>query len=171
MFERIGKTTMNIKGLIAAGAISFFVNGTAEASQGSWDKPTPALPNPAEITVYRSPTCGCCAKWLEHMKKHGFLIRDIQEMNMDAIKRKLGVPLELQSCHTGVVDGYVIEGHVPAGDVKKLLGTKSDLAGLAVPGMPAGAPGMEMGERKDPFAVVGFGKDGKTRVFSEYGSD
>jgi hypothetical protein len=158
----------SIKGCIAAVTVSFVISATAGAGQSVWDTPTPPLPGPTEITVYRSPTCGCCAKWLEHMKKHGFVIKDIQEADMDAVKRKLGVPADLQSCHTGVVAGYVIEGHVPAGDVKKLLSTKPALAGLAVPGMPVGAPGMEMGERKDAFAVMGFAKDGKASVFSEY---
>src|SRR5512139_3104358 len=93
----------------------------AIAQESNWDKPTPALAKPAEMTVYRSPSCGCCGKWIEHMKKQGFLIRDIKTENMDAIKRQMGVPQELESCHTALVDGYVIEGHVPAGDVKKAL--------------------------------------------------
>lgn len=140
------------------------------AAESVWDKPTPALDKPTEITVYRSPTCGCCGKWIDHMRKHGFVIKDIKTDDMDAIKRKLGVPKDLESCHTAVVEGYVIEGHVPAGDVKKLLQTKAAIAGLAAPGMPAGSPGMEMGARMDRFAVIAYDKSGKTEKFSEYPS-
>jgi len=147
----------------------FFVSlQFAFAQESVWDKPTPPLDKPAEMTVYRSPTCGCCGKWIEHMKKHGFVIKDIQTADMDAVKRRLGVPKELESCHTAVVDGYVIEGHVPAGDVKKMLQTKAVVAGLAAPGMPSGSPGMEMGGRKDSFSVIAFDKNGKTQTFNQY---
>lgn len=140
----------------------------ALAGESIWDKPTAAMDKPAEMTVYRSPTCGCCGKWIEHMKKHGFVIKDIQTADMDAVKRRLGVPKELESCHTAVVGGYVIEGHVPAGDVKKAMQSKAAVAGLAAPGMPSGSPGMEMGGRKDSFAVIAFDKSGKTRIFNQY---
>jgi hypothetical protein len=140
----------------------------ALAQESVWDKPTPALDKPAEMTVYRSPTCGCCGKWIEHMKKHGFAIKDVQTADMDAVKRKLGVPKALESCHTAVIGGYVIEGHVPAGDVKKMLQTKAAVAGLAAPGMPAGSPGMEMGGRKDSFSVMAFDKNGKIQTFTQY---
>ena len=138
------------------------------AQESLWDKPTPPLDKPTEMTVYRSPTCGCCGKWIEHMKKHGFLIKDVQTEDMEAVKRRLGVPKELASCHTAVVEGYVIEGHVPAGDVKKLLKAKPAVAGLSAPGMPAGSPGMEMGGGKGRFSVIAFDKQGKTSKFSEY---
>lgn len=141
------------------------------AESGLWDKPTAALPTPVEITVYRSPSCGCCGKWIDHVKRHGFTVKDIQEADMDTLKRRLGVPEKLKSCHTGVVGGYLIEGHVPAGDIKQLLKTKPKLAGIAVPGMPVGTPGMEMGSRKDAFAVMGFSKEGQTSIFSDYASD
>ena len=140
----------------------------AWAEESVWDKPTPALQKPAEMTVYRSPTCGCCGKWIDHMKKHGFVIKDIKSDEMDSIKRKLGVPKELESCHTAAVDGHLVEGHVPAGDVKKMLQAKSKILGLAAPGMPAGSPGMEMGGKKDKFSIIAFDKDGNADVFSEY---
>ena len=140
----------------------------AWAEESVWDKPTPALQAPAEMTVYRSPTCSCCGKWIDHMKKHGFIIKDIKSDEMDKIKRKLGVPKELESCHTAEVDGRLVEGHVPAGDVKKMLQTKSKILGLAAPGMPAGSPGMEMGGKKDKFSVIAFDKDGNADVFGEY---
>jgi hypothetical protein len=130
--------------------------------------PAPVPEKPVEITVYRSPTCGCCGKWLEHMKKNGFTVKDIKTEEMDKIKQQYGVPKNLQSCHTGVVEGYVIEGHVPAADVRDLLKKHPDAAGLSVPGMTVGTPGMEMGGKKDPFDVVEFDKQGHARTFHEY---
>ena len=136
--------------------------------------PQPATPSPAkavEITVYRSPSCGCCGKWLEHMKANGFNVKDITVGGMDKIKDQYGVPENLWSCHTAVVDGYVVEGHVPAQDVRDLLKLRpKDAAGLAVPGMTVGSPGMEMGGRKDPFDAVEFDKQGNVRVKHEYRS-
>ena len=123
---------------------------------------------PLEMTVYRSPTCTCCGRWLEHMKQNGFVIKDIQTEDMDAIKHQHGVPDSLQSCHTALVSGYWVEGHVPAEDVKKLLRDKPAVAGISVPGMPVGTPGMEMGPRKDPYAVVQLDKSGNTSVFQDY---
>jgi hypothetical protein len=130
--------------------------------------PRPANAKPTDITVYRSPTCGCCGKWLEQMKQQGFLVKDLQEADMDSIKDRLHVPVELRSCHTAVANGLVFEGHVPAADIRKLLEGKSNLAGIAVPGMPVGSPGMEMGPRRDGFSVIGFGKEGKTTVLQSY---
>ena len=121
-----------------------------------------------ELTVYRSPTCTCCGRWLEHMKQNGFAIKDIPTEDMDAIKRQHGVPAALQSCHTALVGGYWVEGHVPAEDVKKLLRDKPAVAGISVPGMPVGTPGMEMGPRQDPFAVMQLDKSGNTSVFHDY---
>src|SRR5262245_9412787 len=102
---------------------------------------------PIPITVYKSPTCGCCAKWVEHMKAGGFAVT-VHEMDDVAPKKKeLGIPEALQSCHTGLVAGYAIEGHVPADVVQQLVREKPKVAGLAVPGMPMGSPGMEMGRK------------------------
>ncbi|WGS86781.1 DUF411 domain-containing protein [Methylomonas sp. UP202] len=123
-----------------------------------------------EMTVYRSPTCGCCGKWLEHAENSGFKIKDVISSDMDQIKARYGVPEKLASCHTVVVDGYVIEGHVPAADVQKLLKEKPAVAGLAVPGMPMGSPGMEMGGRQDDYKVVSFDKDGHYAVYAEHGN-
>ncbi|WP_255210917.1 DUF411 domain-containing protein [Methylogaea oryzae] len=145
----------------------FPLTGLAESA---WDKETPAVAGAMEITVYRSPSCGCCGKWLEHMAKHGFQVNDMVTEDMDAIKRKFGVSPKLASCHTAFINGYVIEGHVPAGDVKKLLTDKPAVAGIAVPGMVSGSPGMEMGGKKEPFAVLSFDKAGKSAAFSEYSS-
>lgn len=141
---------------------------TACAESSVWDKPTPALGKPTEMTVYRSPTCGCCEKWIAHMERQGFVIKDVPTEDMDAVKQRQGVPKALQSCHTAVVGGYVVEGHVPAGDVKKLLKTKPQAAGLAAPGMPAGSPGMEMGGGKANFQVILFDQQGNADTFNEY---
>lgn len=119
----------------------------------------------ADIVVYKSPTCGCCGKWVEHMEKAGFSV-DVENMSDVApIKRELGVPGRMQSCHTAEVGDYIVEGHVPADLVKRMLDEKPDIRGLAVPGMPMGSPGME-GPRKDPYNVIAIGNDGRLEVFA-----
>lgn len=151
--------------LLLAGWLS--IAGGALAA-GRWDEPTPPLAKPVEMTVYRNPTCGCCGKWLDHVRQHGFQVTDVLSEDMNAVKKRLGVPQNLASCHTAVVGGYVVEGHVPAGDIKKLLTDKPPLAGIAAPGMPQGSPGMEMGGRQDAFSVMSFDKEGKTATFNQY---
>lgn len=119
------------------------------------------------VTVYKSPSCGCCTKWVDHMRASGFevVVKDMDDVT--PIKNEAGVPKALRSCHTAVVSGYTLEGHVPADLVQKLLKEKpKNTAGLAVPGMPMGSPGME-GPRKDAYEVVAYGADGKTRVYAE----
>ena len=123
---------------------------------------------PVDIVVYRSPTCECCGKWLEHLKKNNFNVKDIVTEDVQAIKNKYGVPKALTSCHTAIVDGYVIEGHVPANDIMKLLKTKPKIVGIAVPGMPSGTPGMEMGDRKDSYKVMSFDKENHYEIFNSY---
>jgi len=119
------------------------------------------------MTVYKTPTCGCCAKWVDHMKAAGFDVK-VQDMDdLTEIKQASGVPVRLRSCHTAVVGNYVVEGHVPADVVKKLLAEKPKTTGIAVPGMPVGSPGMEMGSEKAPYEVVTFDKTGKTTVFAK----
>lgn len=124
-----------------------------------------------EITVYRSPTCGCCGKWIEHMKQNNFIVKDNVIDDVAAIKDQYGVPKELASCHTAIVDGYVVEGHVPAADVRKMLQDKPKIIGLSVPGMVTGSPGMEMGGRVDPYDVVGFDKDKHYQVFNHHAGE
>ena len=132
------------------------------------DKENATAQEPLNITVYRSPTCGCCGKWLDHLKKHQFNVVDIKLKDMQTVKRKHGVPANLASCHTAIINGYIIEGHVPAGDIKRLLVEKPMVSGLSVPAMPSGTPGMEMGGRKDPFTVISFDQKGKLERFTEY---
>jgi len=127
-----------------------------------------AAGKPVDIVVYRSPTCDCCGKWLEHLKKNNFKVSDIVTNDVQAIKKKYGVSDAMASCHTAIVDGYVIEGHVPANDIMTLLKTKPKIAGIAVPGMPSGTPGMEMGDRKDAYNVMSFDKDNHYEVFHSY---
>jgi hypothetical protein len=127
-----------------------------------------AAEKPIEIVVYRSPSCGCCGKWLEHLKQNNFNVKDIVTDDMQAIKDKYGVSKEMASCHTALVDGYVIEGHVPAADIKELLRIKPKVTGIAVPGMPSGTPGMEMGGRKDPYNVMSFDRENHYQVFKSH---
>ena len=117
------------------------------------------------ITVYKSPSCGCCAKWVDHLEENGFEVKAIDTPDVNVTKAQYGVPGELASCHTALVDGYVVEGHVPADVIKKMLEEKPEIVGLAVPGMPMGSPGME-GSRVDKYDIVAFQKDGTHSVFA-----
>ena len=137
-----------------------------------WDKETePNYSGITEMTVYRSPSCGCCGVWIDHAKKHGFKIEDLKTKEMEALKQKYNVPAELASCHTTIIDGYVMEGHIPADDIKRFLAQKPDnLVGLTVPGMPIGTPGMEAKDIKQPFQVLAFNDKGEVEVFKEYQS-
>lgn len=121
----------------------------------------------ADVVVYKSPTCGCCGKWVEHMEENGFSVEVRNQANLNSIKANLGVPSQFQSCHTAEVGGYVIEGHVPASDIKRLLKEKPKVAGLAVPGMPMGSPGMD-GPREDPYDVLAFKPDGEMAVYAHH---
>lgn len=122
---------------------------------------------PIAIDVHRDANCGCCKAWIEHLETNGFKVNDHVETDMAAVKTRLGVPHSLGSCHTGVIDGKFVEGHVPAADVLKLR-ARPDLIGAAVPGMPMGSPGMEMGGRKDAYKVIAVGNEGSQSVMSEY---
>ena len=119
------------------------------------------------ITVYKDPDCGCCKAWVEYMTKHGYRVDAKDTRDIATIKSNLGVPTALQSCHTALVGGYIIEGHVPAEDITRLLKQKPRIAGLAVPGMPAGSPGME-GPRPVHYQVIAFERSGKTSVFANH---
>ena len=121
------------------------------------------------VEVFKSPTCGCCMNWVEHLRASGFNVHTTDVNDMVAIKKSRGVPAEVQSCHTGVVNGYVVEGHVPAADVHRMLKEKPAIAGIAVGGMPVGSPGMESPYVKaEPFNVMSFDKSGATRVFAKH---
>jgi hypothetical protein len=112
------------------------------------------------ITVHKDPTCGCCSGWVQHLQKAGFVTKVLETRDIDAVKTRLGVPDDLSACHTAEVAGYVVEGHVPAAALKRFLAEKPTAAGLAVPGMPIGSPGMEGGS-PEPYEVVVFGPNGR----------
>jgi hypothetical protein len=122
----------------------------------------------ATLVVTKTAYCGCCKHWVEHMKKAGFQVEVREVEDVAPTRARLGVPDALRSCHTSEIGGYAIEGHVPAADVKRLLATKPKAAGIAVPGMVMGSPGMEHGDDKEPYKVVLFDKAGKTKVFASH---
>lgn len=129
-----------------------------------------SLANAAEqltMDVHRDANCGCCKAWISHLQANGIRVNDHVETDMSSVKRQLGVAPRLASCHTGVINGKFVEGHVPAEQVIA-LSKRDDLKGIAVPGMPAGSPGMEMGDRKDAFQVIGLLYDGQDKVIAEY---
>ena len=120
------------------------------------------------MQVFKDPNCGCCGAWVEHMRAAGFTVTVAEVEDTSVARKRYGLPDRFGSCHTAVVAGYVVEGHVPANDVRKLLAMKPVAIGLAVPGMPVGSPGMEVGSRKDPYRVLLVDKQGRERVFSSY---
>lgn len=122
-----------------------------------------------EVTVYKSPTCGCCSDWVAHLRDNGFSVTVKDEVNMKPIKRRAKIPQDLAACHTASVGNYIVEGHVPAEQVKRLLREKPDVHGISVPGMPTGSPGMERGDYVEPYSVVGFTASGDTTVMARYG--
>ena len=122
-----------------------------------------------EMTVYKSPYCGCCGKWIDTMKKEGFKINTIVKEKFNDVKVKNGITQNTASCHTALIDGYVIEGHVNYSAIKKLLSEKpKDIKGLTVPGMVVGSPGMEMGNKKMPYNILAIKKDDTTVVYEKH---
>jgi len=117
------------------------------------------------VKVYKTPTCGCCSKWVDHLRDEGFRVESVDLDDLTEIKRQQGVPRELASCHTAVVDGYAVEGHVPADVIRKLLSERPEVRGIAVPGMPMGSPGME-GPYKDDYEVFTFDENGPRDVYA-----
>ena len=118
------------------------------------------------IQVSKQPGCGCCEQWAQHMRKAGFKVTVTEAADVDAMKRKNGIPDNLRSCHTSLVGNYRVEGHVPVDVVKKLLTEKPAVAGITVPGMPIGSPGMESGNRVEPYNVIAFDASGRQRVYA-----
>jgi len=131
--------------------------------------PIASLSQAAEpsLEVTRSPSCGCCSAWINHVRRAGFVVRETVLEDLSPLKARLGVPSDLQSCHTATIDGFVIEGHVPAVDIQRMLRERPAAIGLAVAGMPAGSPGMEVAGQADPYEVVLFGTAGR-EVFARY---
>ncbi|WP_300061871.1 DUF411 domain-containing protein [uncultured Roseobacter sp.] len=152
---------MNRRHFILTGVAS----GLAAATLGR-----PALATPGQMEVFKSPTCGCCSAWVDHMTREGFDVaaRDVDQETLWTMKDRAGVTPELSCCHTAFIDGYFIEGHVPAGDVQRLLTERPDAVGLTVPGMPIGSPGMEMGDQRDAYDTLLVLRDGSTEVFASH---
>lgn len=130
--------------------------------------PVPALAARDLVRVYKNPACGCCGDWIKHLRANGFEVQAHDVDDTPAHRSRYGVPDALASCHTALVGDYVVEGHVPAAEIKRLLREKPKAAGLAVPGMPIGSPGME-GPRIDPYDVLLFQRNGRFTTYARYG--
>lgn len=162
--------------LVAVGAVAACTADSA-APSGSPSAAAPAAaadrtradPTLPKVVAYRSPTCGCCELWVEHMRASGFDVAVQTTNQMPSVKAASGVPTGADSCHTAKVGDYFIEGHVPASDVKRLLATRPDARGLTVPGMVPGSPGMEQGNVSHPYDVLLVARDGSTSVFAHHG--
>ncbi|THF61143.1 DUF411 domain-containing protein [Pseudothauera nasutitermitis] len=129
----------------------------------------PALAAGEDVVMYKDPNCGCCGAWAEHMREHGFSVKEIATREMAEVKQKAGVPRTLGSCHTAKVGGYIVEGHVPAADVRRLLAEKpAGMVGISAPGMPLGSPGMEGPYPAENYEVVSFDRAGKSTVFARH---
>ncbi|MFC4257973.1 DUF411 domain-containing protein [Marinobacter lacisalsi] len=135
---------------------------TLTAGQAAWAE------DDLTMKVYKSPSCGCCGDWVDHMRENGFEVDVTDTNNMNQVKMDAGLTPQLSSCHTAFVGDYVIEGHVPAADVRRLMEEQPSAHGLSAPGMPMGSPGMEIGDRKDHYQVLLFNEAGQTRVFAEH---
>jgi hypothetical protein len=122
------------------------------------------------ITVWKNPDCGCCKEWVAHLQKNGFEVVAKDVPDTAPIRQKLGLPTKFGSCHTAQMGAYVLEGHVPAKEIRRLLREQPKAVGLAVPGMPVGSPGMEVGDRQDPYDVLLVLADGSSRVYQSYPS-
>lgn len=146
--------------------------GTDGEASSSADEARPSAAadvQDAEVLVYKSPACGCCGDWVEHLEEEGFEVRVEDRNDLTRVKDQLGVPRQLRSCHTAIVGDYLVEGHVPASDMERLLAEGPEVSGLAVPGMPVGSPGMEVpGREADAYDVLTFDADGRTTVFSSH---
>ena len=140
--------------------------GTGEAGQVEGEVAFEVAQEMPTVLVYKTPTCGCCNGWVEHLREAGFTVdaRDVRDLM--SVKLDAGVPTGMTSCHTAIVDGYVVEGHVPAEHVARLVQERPDIAGIAVPGMPIGSPGME-GPNPEPYQVLAFSRDGSASVFAD----
>lgn len=128
----------------------------------------PSRADSMEMTVYRDPSCRCCGGWIDHLAEQGFQPTEVSRSDVEVLKQQYHVPENLTSCHTAIVQGYVIEGHVPAQDIRHLLAERPEVAGITVPGMPVGTPGMEDGDRRDSFTVFSFDEQGNVAPFSQY---
>ena len=128
----------------------------------------PAAAAGEEVTMYKDPNCGCCGKWAEHMRASGFAVKEVATGAMAGVKREAGVPQALGSCHTAKVGGYIVQGHVPAADVRRMLSERPAIVGLSAPGMPLGSPGMEGPYPAERYEVIAFDGEGGQTVFARH---
>jgi hypothetical protein len=164
-------------GLVLAGG-AYYLGGDGSAGGPAGVQPAPAAaraealpapnPNLPVVQVWKSPTCGCCAGWVEHMRRAGFQVEVQDVADVTPYKAQHGISPELHSCHTSLVDGYAIEGHVPAEDIVRLLAERPQVSGIAAPGMPVGSPGMEAGNQRDRYDVLTFDREGRTTVWASH---
>lgn len=129
-----------------------------------------AAPAPTQVVVYKTSTCGCCGNWVTHLRQNGFQVEvhDVAQARLDVVASEAGLSDDLRSCHTAKVGGYVVEGHVPATDIQKMLKERPKITGISAPGMPMGSPGMEQGGMKQPYDTVAFTKGGAKNVFARH---
>lgn len=144
-----------MKTLATAALLVLGVTGAAHAAQ--------------QITVYKTPSCGCCKKWVSYLEDNGYQVTAKDMPNLSFVKSMSGVKPQYASCHTAVIDGYVVEGHVPTADIERMLKERPDIIGISAPGMPVGSPGMEQGDRRDNYQTITLEKDGTARVYAEHG--
>ena len=121
-----------------------------------------------DITVYKRAHCACCVKWADYLKGHGYNVKVVDTLELLSMKSKYKIPEKLAACHTAVIDGYVVEGHVTERDIRRLLLFRPDVIGIAVPGMPIGTPGMESGDTVESYSVMTFDEEGNIEVFVEH---
>ena len=161
----LGSAVMASVGVTVFSRTAFATTTLAGSTSGVTVEPLSALPN---VTVYKSPTCGCCKEWIKYMEKSGWTLKVIDMDDLRPIKTASGVPTAMESCHTALVGTYIVEGHVPSDLIQKMLNEKPAIIGLSVPGMVEGPPGMEdgSGRKQPPYTVMAFAKGGKTSVYA-----
>ncbi len=147
-----------MKSILLAAAMSILALNTSLADDGLTK----------DIVVYKNPECGCCTRWVRYLEEKNYNVTIEHTRDIFEVKKRLGVPEKLAACHTAVIDGYVIEGHITHRDIKRLLLFRPEVTGIAVPGMPIGTPGMEQGNTKQPYDVISFDKKGNTGVFAKH---
>ena len=160
------RTALLGAGFLALPSMGRLLNAQPPAAKAPRPNSGNANAKAPTMTVYKDPNCGCCKLWVDHVRAAGFTVTVRDTADMGAVKASFGVPASLHSCHTARIGPYTIEGHVPAELITRLLAEQPVGRGLAVPGMPVGSPGMEMGDRKDPYEVVLFDKTGSSRVYA-----
>ena len=147
-----------MRSILVAAAICLLVLNTGRADDGLMK----------DIVVYKNPECGCCTRWVRYLEEKNYKVTVKPTRDIYEVKKRLGVPEKLAACHTAVIDGYVIEGHLTHRDIRRLLLFRPEVTGIAVPGMPIGTPGMEQGNTKQAYDVISFDKDGNTEVFVKH---